>query len=50
MLARFCETGRFLPLELIDKYAPVINGRTENHIENCCQFLKDSGLVDGFSK
>ncbi len=50
MLSRFCETGRFLPLELIDKYAPVINGRTENHIESSYQFLKDSGLVDGFSK
>lgn len=50
MLKRFCETGRFLAPALADKYAPVLNGKTQNHILDAYEALKSSGMVDGFTK
>lgn len=50
MLRRFCEKGRFLNPKLVDKYAPVKNGKIHNYIPDAYEVLKTSGMVDGFTK
>lgn len=50
MLRRFCEKGRFLNPKLVDKYAPVKNGKIHNCILDAYEVLKTSGMVDGFTK
>lgn len=47
MLNRFIETGRYLQPKLIEKYAPMDK---ENHIDVSYEELKQSELVDGYSK
>ncbi|MCM1551445.1 MAG: zeta toxin family protein, partial [Butyrivibrio sp.] len=44
MLSRYCEDGRFLKPELADKYAPVIEGKTQNCIQEAYEVLKASGM------
>ncbi|MCD7725869.1 MAG: zeta toxin family protein [Clostridiales bacterium] len=47
MINRFIDQGRYLAPELIEKYAPF--GR-ENRIDIAYGELKDSGIIDGYSK
>lgn len=47
MINRFIDDGRFLDPNLIEKYAPA-NGN--NYIDQTYEHLKNSSLIDGYSK